>query len=251
MLQLIERTLLFKPDFVDHGALHNREHVRFRFGSSAGLDLDAVWLPQNSKRAVLFLHGNRHNLTKFTEHYNLFQSLQLSCLAFDYPGYGTSTGTPSEEGIYRSAHAAFIHLRDNYGFQPSQILVYGFSLGGAVALELLQSYFAAALITESTFTSSHAMARYRYPILPLTAFFPNRFTNDARIQNISSPCLLIHGEDDAVIPVRMAHELISLAPSPKELVTIPGAQHTDSLVRGANDLQEKIRSFVCQNVGIE
>jgi fermentation-respiration switch protein FrsA (DUF1100 family) len=127
--------------------------------------------------------------------------------------------------------------------------VYGFSLGGAAALELLQSHSAAALITESTFTNSHAMARYRYPIVPLSRIFPNRFTNDARIQNISSPCLLIHGEDDSVIPLRMAHELLSLAPQPKELVTVAGAQHTDSLIRGAKELQDKIRSFIFEHVG--
>ena len=249
MFQLLERLLLFKPDRTDHGGLRDREHSRFRFGSSAGLDLDAAWIPQNSERAVLFLHGNRHNITKFADHYNLFQTLQLSCLAFDYPGYGASTGTPSEEGLYRSAHAAYEHLRDTLGFSPRQILVYGFSLGGAVALELLQNHPAAALITESTFTNSHAMARHLYPFLPITGFLPNRFTNDARIQNLGSPCLLIHGEADPVVPPRMANELHTLALPPKELVTVPGAQHTNSLVCGAEELTNRIRAFVLKHVG--
>jgi pimeloyl-ACP methyl ester carboxylesterase len=249
MLQLLERSLIFKPDQIDHGALRNREHSRFRFRSQSGLDLDAAWLPQESQRAVLFLHGNRHNLTKFTDHYDLFEKLQLSCLAFDYPGYGASTGTPSEVELYRSAHAAYTHLRDSLGFSPSQILIYGFSLGGAVALELLQEHSAAALITEGTFTNSHAMARHRYPYLPITRFLPNRFTNDTRIQNVKLPCLLIHGEADAVVPLRMAHELSSLALPPKELVTVPGAEHTNSLMRGADELENSIKAFVFEHVG--
>jgi pimeloyl-ACP methyl ester carboxylesterase len=249
MLQLIERALTFKPDRIDHGGLRGRQHTKLRFGNSAGFDLDGVWLPQDSKFAVLFIHGNKHNITKFSEHYDLFQRLQLSCLAFDYPGYGQSAGTPSEEGLYHSAHAAYTHVQQALGYPPSQILIYGFSLGGAVAIELLQHHTAAALITESTFTNSHAMAKHLYPFVPVSGIFPIRFTNDARVQNITIPHLIIHGEQDSIVPVGMAHELHALALPPKELYTIAGAQHTDSVLRGADPLIQKISSFVREHVG--
>ncbi len=249
MLQLIERALTFKPDRIDHGALRNRPHTKLRFGDATGFDLDGAWLPQNSSAAVLFIHGNKHNITKFGEHYDLFQRLKLSCLAFDYPGYGLSAGTPSEEGLYRSAHAAYTHLQEAFGYTPAQILIYGFSLGGAVAIELLQHHTAAALITESTFTNSHAMAKHLYPLIPAGGFFPKRFTNDTRIQNVGIPHLIIHGEDDLIVPVGMARELHALALPPKELYTIPGARHTDSVLRGADALTEKISLFVRDHMG--
>lgn len=244
MLTTLEKWLTFKPDRHDHGALCNRPHQRMRFGAEFGLDLDGVWLPQESEVAVLFIHGNRHNVTKFSDHYDLFQALGLSCFTFDYPGYGLSSGAPSETSLYASARAAFSYLTTCLNYSSHQVIIYGCSLGGAVAIELTMRNSAAALITESTFTNSHDMGKIVLPYLPLWKLLPKRFENDQKIGRITLPTLFIHGEQDPLVPVRMAHKLFSLTMAPKYLEIVPGALHTDALTRGALPLKNIIRSFI-------
>jgi pimeloyl-ACP methyl ester carboxylesterase len=244
MIRAVEKLLTFKPNSLDHGALVGREHRRFRFGQEFALELDGVWLPQASNVTALFIHGNRHNLTKFGEHYDLFRQLGISCLAFDFPGYGNSSGTPSEPALYASARAAYSWLRHERQVTPSSIIIYGCSLGGAVALELAQNYEAACLITESAFTNSHDMAKHLYPFLPIQRVLPKRFENDSKIGKVRIPHLLIHGERDSLVPVCMARALYELAADPKQLIVVPEAAHTDTLVIGGQRLAREIGVFI-------
>jgi pimeloyl-ACP methyl ester carboxylesterase len=244
MLQAVERLLTFKPNSRDHGALNGREHNRFRFGGEFSLDLEGVWLPQSSQTTVIFIHGNRHNLTKFGDHYDLFRQLGISCLAFDFPGYGNSLGTPSEPALYASARAAYSWLTSRFQIPPSSIIIYGCSLGGAIALELAQYHKAACLITESTFTNSHDMAKHLYPYLPIQRLLPKRFQNDYRISNVNIPHLLLHGEQDPLVPVQMALRLHALAADPKQLIVVPEASHTDTLLLGGQGLLRDIGAFI-------
>lgn len=244
MLHILERHLTYKPNSIDHGGLQNIPHTRVRFGAEFGLDLEGIWMPQESDITALFVHGNRHNVTRFAEHYSLFRSLGISCFTFDFPGYGNSRGTPSEASLYASARAAYSYLLREYRATPSSVVVYGCSLGGAVALELLSHSPAACLITESAFTNSHDMARFLYPYLPVRQILPCRFNNESRIQELLTPKLLIHGEADLRVPVRMAHTLFERAKQPKELVLIKEADHIDCLARGGAELQSTIGSFI-------
>jgi len=244
MISLVERALTFKPDSINHGALRDRPHERIRIGSSHGLDLDAAWLQKPSPLAALFIHGNRHNLTKFGDHYDLFDSLGISCLAFDFPGYGQSAGSPTEESLYRSASAAYSFLTEKLGYQRERIVIYGCSLGGAVALNLVQKSSAACLITESTFTNLQEIAAHLYPWLPVRLLLPNRFNNSMSIKQIAVPHFLIHGANDKVVPVHMAHSLFERANAPKELVIVPQASHTNTLVSGGAELRNQIAAFI-------
>lgn len=244
MLRAVERLLTFKPNSRDHGALSGRECQRFRFGGEFSLELEGVWLPQPSETAVLFIHGNRHNLTKFGEHYDLFRELGISCLAFDFPGYGNSGGTPSEPALYASARAAYAWLTYERQLPSSSIIIYGCSLGGAVALELARDHEAACLITESTFTNSHDMAKHLYPFLPIQRLLPKRFQNDAKVGHVNIPHLLIHGEQDPLVPVRMARRLHELAAHPKQLIVVPEATHTNTLLIGGQTLSRDIGAFI-------
>jgi len=244
MIRTIERLLTFKPNSDDHGALRGREHTRFRFGGEFALDLDGVWLPQSSDTTVLFLHGNRHNITRFGDHYDLFRDLGISCLTFDYPGYGESSGSPSEASLYASARAAYSFLVHQRGVDPSSLIIYGCSLGGAVALELAKDHSASCLITESAFTNSHAIAKHLYPLLPIQRLLPKRFQNDTKVSDLCLPHLLLHGELDQLVPVQMATELYRLAAQPKQLVLVPQASHTDTLVTGGASLRETISAFI-------
>jgi pimeloyl-ACP methyl ester carboxylesterase len=249
LLTRISNKLTFKPNELDHGGLAHIAPLpieRFRFGHEDGLDLDGLFCPGTETTAVLFLHGNRHNLTKFSDHYKLFVSLGVPFMAFDYPGYGKSAGEPSEDSLYQSAQAALTHLTQRIGFAPRNTIVYGCSLGGAVASNLVVSADEkpAGLITEATFTNTRAAGKHLYPYFPLWLFTAKRFCNDERFPHLSLPVFMIHGDNDPIIPLSMAHELHALLPSKKHLAIITGADHTDSLVKGDSDLQEALRSFV-------
>jgi fermentation-respiration switch protein FrsA (DUF1100 family) len=243
-LKALESRLTFKPNAIDHGGLTDMRFERFRLGSEFGLDLDAGFVDNGSSLAVLFLHGNRHNVTRFGDHYRMFNALGWSYLFFDYPGYGKSSGYPTEAGVYAAARAAYSHLRYRRGFAPENILVYGASMGGAVSMELLLNVEARALVTESTFTCTWAMAQYLYPALPVWRFLPNRFRNNERLPLIRIPKLLIHGDKDRVVPVSMAHTLFSLAQDPKRLLIIEGSNHVDCLARGTTQVSAALKDLV-------
>jgi pimeloyl-ACP methyl ester carboxylesterase len=120
LLTRISDKLTFKPNDLDHGGLKVMAGIpteRFRFGTEVGLDLDGLFCHGSASTAVLFLHGNRHNLTKFSDHYRLFLSLGVPFMAFDYPGYGSSRGEPSEASLYHSAQAALTHLTQRIGLE--------------------------------------------------------------------------------------------------------------------------------------
>ena len=247
MLKLIEQKLTFKPTAEDHGGLSAIPHQRVEFGHEFGMRLDGVFVDNGSSSVVLFTHGNKHNITRFREHYYLFTSIGQSFFTFDYPGYGRSPGTPSEEVVYASARAAYDYTHKTLGFQPEKIVSYGCSMGGAVAIELIQHAQVACLITESTFTNSWEMAQHLYPFFPVWPLLPKRFRNDEKVPFIKVPLLIIHGEEDPVVPARMASKLFNSAKSEAKIVIVPGANHIDSLTKGGESLQHTIREFIAAN----
>ena len=247
VLSLLERKLTFKPSADDHGGLAAIPHERIQFGGEVGLNLDGVFVNNGSDSVVLFTHGNKHNVTKFREHYALFTALGQSFFTFDYPGYGRSPGVPSEANVYESARAAYRHITRDRGYRSDQIISYGCSMGGAVAIELVQHERVACLITESTFTNTWDMAKHLYPYLPVWPLLPKRFENDRKVPTIRVPMLIIHGEMDPVVPARMASELAQVATAPTRVVLIPGANHINSLELGAEPLQSTIRDFIAEH----
>ena len=246
MLETIEHWLTFKPNSIDHGQLSTFKHSRFSFGETHQLVLDGALIPSSSNTVVLFIHGNRHNITRFGEHYALCQSLGHSCFTFDFPGYGKSAGTPTESNVYASAHAAHQYLKNTLGYSDDKIIIYGCSLGGAIAIELAQHIEARCLITESTFTNTIDMARHLYPWLPITNFLTKRFDNQSKVNQISMPHLIIHGNQDNQVPITMAHRLHQAASTPKKVITVQNAGHTDALVTGGAQLAKQIQNFIDQ-----
>lgn len=247
VLRLLERKLTFKPTAEDHGGLVGIPHERIQFGHESGMRLDGVFVDNGSESVVLFTHGNKHNITKFRTHYDLFTTLGQSFFTFDYPGYGRSSGIPSEANVYASAQAAYTHITKERGYLPEKVISYGCSMGGAVAIELVQQARVACLITESTFTNTWDMAKHLYPYLPVWPLLPKRFENDRKVANIQVPMLIIHGAQDPIVPVRMASELARVAANPPRLVVIPGADHINSLDVGATPLQLTIRDFITEH----
>jgi fermentation-respiration switch protein FrsA (DUF1100 family) len=201
-----------------------------------GLDSAALW--------VLILHGNAGDIASpgRPEHDRQLHDLGLGVLAMDYRGYGESEGVPSESGLYADAHAAYDVLRDTVGIPAKRIVIYGHSLGAAVAVQLATTVEAAGLILEGAFTSVPDRGKELYPWLPVHWMVRNRFNSLGLIGQIRMPLLIIHGRDDATIPIAHGRRLFAAAPEPKTFLDVPGG-HDDAFQTGAVQYQTGIRRF--------
>lgn len=184
-------------------------------------------LPQSP--VILYLHGNGGNIGAYAKQAVRLRNLGYSVLIMDYRGYGQSSGPfPSEPRVYEDAECAWRWLTQHRGIDPSQICIYGHSLGGAVAIELaLRHPDATALIVESSFTSALAMGKHLqiFRAFPLRTLLHQHFASITKLPDLRMPVLFLHGTRDLTVPWRMSQELHAAAPEPKQLVILPGAVH--------------------------
>jgi len=215
------------------------------------LALDAWWLPHERPRAsLLFLHGNAGNISHRLDSLVQFHRLGLSVLILDYRGYGRSEGRPSEEGMALDARAGWRWLREEADQAPESIVLFGRSLGAAVAAELAEGREAqgerpAAVILESPFRSVPALAQRVYPFLP--ARWLARFSHDAErhVRGISAPLLVIHSRDDEIIPFAEGEAVFRAARDPKRLLEIRGG-HNTGFLESEPDYSEGIDAFLTE-----
>ncbi len=196
---------------------------------------------------LLLCHGNAGNVGDRVEHARLLSRAGFSVLLFDYRGYGCSTGRPSEEGTYRDARAAREALEREADLDQAGPVYLGESLGGAVALALALEAPPRGLVLQSTFTSVRDMAREHYPYLP-SGFLPDAYPSLSRIERLRSPVLVMHGEDDEIVPASHGRALFEAAPEPKALRLFPGLGHNDLVERAGDDYAESIASW-CDGLG--
>jgi len=210
-----------------------------------GVQIHAWFFPvEDPLASLLFCHGNAGNVSHRLENaYHLVRT-GFQVLLFDYRGYGHSTGQPSEAGLYRDAEAAWAYLLAHPGTAGAPRLIFGRSLGGAVAVELAtraSSQGAAGLIVESTFSSIRTLARLIFP-LPLPDL-PVKYDSLAKIGRIRVPLLAIHGEEDELIPYADGRVLFEAAPEPKAWLPIPGAGHNDTYLVGGQAYFERLARY--------
>jgi len=252
MLRLLERRLVFFPSKYPAGYWPPRalglpaEDVWL--STSDGLTLHAWFVAHDSAVANLLLaHGNAGNLSDRTEWLaRLHQSIPANLLMFDYRGYGRSTGSPSEEGCYRDAEAAYDWLAGKHPGLP--IIAHGHSLGGAVAIELACRRSVRGLIIESSFTSARDMAKLMFGPLPLHWLSSMKWASDQKVARLAIPKLFLHGDRDHVIPYALGQQLFERAAPPKQFVTLAGADHNDTFVAGGARYYQAIRDFVLAQV---
>ncbi|MFC1683883.1 alpha/beta hydrolase [Pseudomonadota bacterium] len=211
-----------------------------------GETLDGWYVPAKTPRGtLLFFHGNAGNISHRLDSIAIFHRLGLNVLIFDYRGYGRSTGKPSEQGTYRDAEAAWRHLVDQRGIPSREILLFGRSLGGAVATWLAGRVEPAGLIVESSFSSVPDMAAELYPWLPVRWLARISYDSKGRIGEVNTPVLIVHSTADEIIPFHHGQALFEAATEPKTMLEISGG-HNDGFLVSREKYQLGIYRFLDQ-----
>ena len=182
--------------------------------------------------AVLFCHGNAGNISHRLVSIEQFTRLGLDVFIFDYRGYGRSEGKPSEKGTYLDAEAAWDYLARQRGIAPERIVVFGRSLGGAVAARIARDRRPAAVIVESAFTSVPDMAARVLPIFPVRLLSRFRYNTAEHVAAASCPVLVVHSPDDEMIPFNHGERIFQAAGEPKEFLQMTGSHNEGFLLTG-------------------
>ena len=250
-----QRHLVFNPDRTLHATPADYSFpvrdVSIVVPGEPERTLHGWWIPAASPRAkvVLYLHGSSGNVSTSMDGIAPLRELGYSVFMIDYRGYGASGGGfPSEAGVYQDAQSAWDYLVHVLGMNPANLVVYGHSLGGAIAIELaLRHPEAAGLVVESSFTSIYDMAMLeeaRYALLPVNLFLNQRFDSIAKVGQLRLPVLYIHGTADEIVPFGMGKALYNATPLARRFVAVPAGTHTDNAAVGGAGLRSAIRRFV-------
>ena len=214
-----------------------------------GVRIHGLWWGEPARApVVLFLHGNAQEVYSWSLVRRELEPLGCRMLLIDYHGYGKSEGEPSEEGLYMDGRAAMRWLEET-GVGGEEVVVFGKSLGGAVACEVAQGRDIMALILESTFSSLSSVAGRLFPILPRGVLLGESYDSLGKITRVRCPVLVIHGERDELIPVEEGMTLYRAAPGPKELFLVPGAGHNDVSLAAGEGYTLRIRDFLQRYAG--
>ncbi len=225
--------------------------------AAVGLEFEDLMLPtadgeaihgwfvpsEGARLTLVYFHGNAGNIGHRLDSIRLWHAAGISVLIFDYRGYGRSQGRPSEAATYRDAQAVWEYLTETRGLAPDRIVLYGRSLGGAVATWLAARETPAGLIIDSGFTSVPDLASEIYPWLPVR--WLSRFDYDAEdlIARVRCPVLIIHGRHDEISPFRHGQALYAAAPEPKRFIET-AARHNDRLLLADPRYRPEVAAFL-------
>jgi fermentation-respiration switch protein FrsA (DUF1100 family) len=244
---LFEKQLIYHPSRGHDASARDLGlvHETVTLVAEDGVKLDALFLPAKDARVTILLaHGNAGNLSHRLDRTIFLQAhLAASVLLFDYRGYGRSEGAPDEEGTYRDARAAYRWLTEVRGISPDRLVLFGESLGSAVALDLAVGHPCRALVLESPFTSVPDMAQVVLPFLP-RAFVRTQYDNIGKIARLRVPLLVLHGDADEVVPFAQGRRLFEAAPEPKRFHAIRGASHNDTYIVGGDAYWRAVAEFL-------
>jgi fermentation-respiration switch protein FrsA (DUF1100 family) len=216
------------------------------FTTDDGVKLNGWFVPYpQAQITLLWSHGNAGNISHRVENIKLLHDkVGINVFIFDYRGYGRSQGTASEEGTYKDAAAALRYLLSRKDVDSKKLIFFGRSLGAAVAAELALQYPCRGLILETPFASIAKMARAAFPLLPITSLLRTRYDTEDKVRRIKTPLLVIHGDQDDIVPYSHGKEVFAAAPEPKEFYTIRGARHNDTYIVGGDAYFSVLKNFI-------
>lgn len=235
LLYAVQRNLVFLPNRMpaDPARLDLAELEQTVLSTADGEKLIAWHIPPKPGAPVIvYLHGNAGNLASPPRpaRFRALAELGFGLLAVSYRGYGGSTGSPSEEGLHLDALVAYDEAFRRYGAE--RLVLYGESLGTGVAVRLAAEKACAALILDAPYSSVLALAEARYPLMPVDLLMLDRFQSDRLIGQVRAPLLVLHGDEDIIIPVAEGERLYAAAPEPKRLILFHRGRHVDLYARG-------------------
>lgn len=209
-----------------------------------GEKLSAWWVPaERARGTVLIFHGNAGSIAHRLDYLEMFRRLGYASFIIDYRGYGRSTGSPSEEGTYRDAEAAWAWLTAERGVKPGDVVILGESLGCAVAAWLAARTAPRALVLASAFTSAPALGAQVYPFLPVRLI--SRFSYDTlgALKSVKAPVLVAHSREDDIIPFSHGKALFEAAKEPKEFLEMSGG-HNDAFLFARPEWTARLSAFL-------
>jgi fermentation-respiration switch protein FrsA (DUF1100 family) len=222
----------------------NLEYKDIYFKTSDSIVLNGWFIPAKEEQGViLFCHGNAGNISHRLESINIFNRFNLGVFIFDYRGYGKSEGKPSEKGTYLDAKAAWNYLCDMRQIKPEKIIIFGRSLGAAVAAWLAKEKLPAAVILESSFTSIPELGAKLYPFLPVRLISRFHYNTGKYVQEIYCKKLIIHSKDDEIIPCSLGEKNYLQAAQPKQFLAIHGS-HNEGFMQSIQVYQEGLKQFI-------
>ena len=254
-----QRAWIFQPSDASWGAsaqaAEGMEDIWITFQSRVTgqeAKLHGLWAPARKGAqdgpVLLYLHGARWNVSGSAPRIRRMQQLGFSVLAIDYRGFGKSTpGLPSEDMAYEDARAAWKWLAEEHGQRARY--VFGHSLGGAIAIDLAsQVEDERGVIVEGTFTSIPDVASsMRFGWLPLSPLITQRFEAVKKVDKLRSPLLVVHGENDQLIPSDLGRRLYDAATGPKQFVLVEGGSHFSTMAVGLAKYREALKDFFSLN----
>ena len=207
--------------------------------SEDGTKLSAIHLLNpNAKYTILFAHGNASDLGTIQPRLEDLENIGFSVFAYDYRGYGTSEGKPSEKNAYKDIDTAYNYLTQELKIPPQQIIVFGRSVGGGSAIDLAARKPVAGLITESTFICAFKV-KVPFQLLPF-----DRFPNLEKIKKVKCPVLIMHGKMDDIVPFYHSEKLFQQAPLPKLSLWVEEANHNDFTYVAGERYTKVLKEFI-------
>lgn len=244
-----QRRLLYYPDYPGRNITLTPENIKLSyepvsFETRDRITLFGWFIPRRDSRGtVVIFHGNAGNISHRLELIQLFHHLGLNTFIFDYRGYGQSEGRPSEHGTYLDAEAVWFYLLYGRHIPSEEIVIFGRSLGGAIAAWLAQKHNPGALIIESSFTSIPELAAELYPYFPVKLLCRYRYNTAEYISKISCPILIIHNVNDEFVPFKHGQKLFEAAREPKEFLKTVGT-HNELDWASREQYEKSIKSFI-------
>lgn len=224
------------------------EYSDVQLVSGDGVALHGWYIPHpGAQRAVLFLHGNGGNISHRGDSVPIFHRLGFNVLIIDYRGYGQSKGRPSEAGLYQDAASAWRYLTETREFAHQDIVIFGRSLGGAVAAQLASQVDAGALILESTLSTARDFAASAFPFLSHVLYVRYDFNSAARLQQVNYPVLVLHSPADQIMPYRLGEKLYAAAREPKQFVALRG-DHNSGFLLSQPGYEQALGEFIATSL---
>ena len=236
-----QRSLMYHPsenNYLDENQLnHKVEKIKIPSDD----ELTSWYFKKNKNfKTLLFFHGNAGSLDNRIYKLNDLSKLDLNYLIIAYRGFSGNKGSPTEQGLYKDARAAKYWLNLN-NISDQNIIVYGESLGTAVAIDLAKDHKFAGIILESPFTSMLKLSRKYYAWLPTALLLKDKYETDKKINKVFSPILILHGRKDEIVPFEMGETLFKKANNPKFNYFVDNDDH---MMNFNEDLVNSINQFV-------